>query len=446
RQRAVRRLPAREAAEGQPDGGDRGRAGRLAQPARHPRVRHPGAGAHLRQRGQRAHRLARQRRAAQPAGDRRLGHPGLGALPGRHGRAPRARAAGAAGQGLPLHRHPERRDRHALVSAGPAQRLPRGAPGGRRVHPAGRPAQADPAGVPGAGEDAGRPGLRPRGVRARQARLPPDHHRLGGGDPGPCRRREAVRPRARRPTRRARPRKQDMQPIRPRLSLALLLAATLAGASACTDREAQRQAQLAAEAEARARAAAELQRQYEAAVADRNWELARVHGVALLDQYPDSEAAAAIGPGLEEVKARAEEAREQRRLASLWNYARVPAGKGEQRTAAILSQEPVDTGGSRPAAVQLVIRDHPEWKRSAYLVLEGGDFDCYGGCKVQVKFDDAAARPMSAWRPKTDEAIAMFIEDYRGLWKRMRQARRLEISFPVKAGGSRTAVFETGGL
>ncbi|KAF1700103.1 hypothetical protein CSC68_12705 [Pseudoxanthomonas suwonensis] len=237
-----------------------------------------------------------------------------------------------------------------------------------------------------------------------------------------------------------------MKPIRPRLSLSLLLVAALAGAAACTDREAQRQAQLAAEAEARARAATELQRQYESAVADRNWELARVHGVALLDQYPDSEAAAAIGPGLEEVRARAEEAREQRRLAALWNYARVPAGQGEQRTAAIFSKEAVDTGGSGPATVQLVIRDHPEWKRSAYLVLEGGDFDCYGGCKVQVKFDDAAARPMSAWRPKTDEAIAMFIEDYRGLWKRMRQARRMEVSFPVKAGGSRTAVFETGGL
>ena len=79
-------------------------------------------------------------------------------------------------------------------------------------------------------------------------------------------------------------------------------------------------------------------------------------------------------------------------------------------------------------------------------MLEGGDFDCYGGCKVKVAFDDAAAKPMSAWRPKTDEAIAMFIEDYRGLWKQMRKAQLLEIEFPVKAGGTRTAVFEVGGL
>ena len=231
-----------------------------------------------------------------------------------------------------------------------------------------------------------------------------------------------------------------MKPTIARLSLPLLLATGVLATTACTDREAQRQAQAAAEA------AAALQRAHEAARAAGNWELARVHGVALLDQYPDSQAAAAVGPGLEEVRARAEAAREQRRLAGLWNYSRVAAGKGEQRSAAIFSREPVDTGGSAPATVQLVIRDHPEWKRSAYLVLEGGDFDCYGGCKVQVKFDEAGARPMSAWRPKTDEAIAMFIEDYRGLWRQMRKAQVLEIQFPVKAGGTRTAVFETGGL
>jgi len=235
-----------------------------------------------------------------------------------------------------------------------------------------------------------------------------------------------------------------------RLSLNRLAPAALAAglllAAGCTDREAQRQAQEAAAAQARAEAAARLQREYEGAVAASNWELARVHGVALLDQYPDSEAAAAVAPGLEEVKARAEAAREQRRLAALWNYARVAAPGGEQRSAAIFSHEPVDTGGPRPAPVHLVLRDHPQWKRSAYLVLEGGDFNCYGGCKVKVRFDDGPARPMSAWRPNTDEAIAMFIEDHRGLWRQLRKGQRLAIEFPVKAGGTRTAAFEVGGL
>lgn len=224
----------------------------------------------------------------------------------------------------------------------------------------------------------------------------------------------------------------------------LALAALLATAG-CTDREAQRQAQAEAEAREREQAAARLQQDYERAVTAGNWELARVHGAALLAQYPGTPAAAAVEPGLAEVTARAEAAREQRRLAAQWSYARVPAGNGEQRTASILSREPVDTGGGAPAPVQLVIRDHPEWKRSAYLVLQGGDFDCYGGCRLAVKFDDAGAG-MAAWRPKTDEAIALFIEDHRGLWRKMRQAQRLEVQFPVKAGGTRTAVFEVGGL
>jgi hypothetical protein len=40
----------------------------------------------------------------------------------------------------------------------------------------------------------------------------------------------------------------------------------------------------------------------------------------------------------------------------------------------------------------------------------------------------------------------MFIEDERALWRMARDAKRLSIEFPVKAGGKRTAVFETVGV
>ena len=53
---------------------------------------------------------------------------------------------------------------------------------------------------------------------------------------------------------------------------------------------------------------------------------------------------------------------------------------------------------------------------------------------------------MAAWRPDTDEAIAMFITDHKALWKLVRKTRAVAIEFPVKGGGTRTAVFETGGL
>jgi hypothetical protein len=96
--------------------------------------------------------------------------------------------------------------------------------------------------------------------------------------------------------------------------------------------------------------------------------------------------------------------------------------------------------------VQLVFRDHPKWKRSAYLVLQASDFRCAGGCKVKVVADGAAAKSMAAWRPDTDEAIAMFITDYKALWKLLRKTKVVTIEFPVKGGGTRTATFETGAL
>jgi hypothetical protein len=231
-------------------------------------------------------------------------------------------------------------------------------------------------------------------------------------------------------------------PLRRALStLALLLAL-----GACGDREAQRQAEAAAQAAAREDAAASLAREYDAALTSQNWDLARVHGAALIAQYPDTRAVAAMQAGYEEVKAKGEAAREQRRMQALWDYAQVSAEGGTQRSAAIYSKEPVDVDGSGASPVQLVFRDHPKWERSGYLVLQAGDFRCAGGCKVRIKADEAAPRAAAAWRPDTDEAIAMFITDDKALWKLARRTQVMEIEFPVKAGGTRTAVFETGGL
>ena len=150
----------------------------------------------------------------------------------------------------------------------------------------------------------------------------------------------------------------------------------------------------------------------------------------------------------EKAKAREEAAaaREAERLAALWTYGDIPAGKGRQLSATILSTDNIDTDGSGPHAVQLVFRDHPAWGRSSYLVLKAGDFDCYGSCTVKVTADDGAAQPMAARRPKTDEAIAMFINDWRTLWKVTAGAKRLRVEFPVKAGGTRTASFDVAGL
>lgn len=231
----------------------------------------------------------------------------------------------------------------------------------------------------------------------------------------------------------------------------ILIAAGALALAGCSNPEAERQAQEAAAAQARA--AREVQaeavgKQYDAAVAAADWDKARIQGAALFDQFADSDTTRRIEPGYAEVKAKADEARDMRRMQALWSYNQVAVKGGTQRSAMISSKERVDVDGSGAKQVQLVFRDHPEWKRHAYLVLQSSDFAkaCYRNCQVTVTLDDAAPRTMAAHRPDTDEAIAMFIDDNKGLWRQARKAKVMQIQFPVKAGGTRTAVFETGGL
>ncbi|MEK0267925.1 hypothetical protein ACYX79_02120 [Stenotrophomonas rhizophila] len=229
----------------------------------------------------------------------------------------------------------------------------------------------------------------------------------------------------------------------------ILVAACAFALAACSNPEAERQAQEAAAAAAKAQQeekAEGVAKQYDMAVASQDWERARIHGGSLLDQYKDTDVAARIEPGYAEVKAKAEAARETRRLQALWQYNKIPIGtKGIQASAQIYSKERVDVDGSGAKPVQLVFRDHPEWKRHAYLVLQAGDFRC-PKCQVKVTVDDGKPVSMAAWRPDTDEAIAMFITDQKALWNLARKAKVISIEFPVKAGGTRTAVFETGGV
>lgn len=230
-----------------------------------------------------------------------------------------------------------------------------------------------------------------------------------------------------------------------RLPPMLLLASTLALAACqpAPDPEAARAAQAAADEEAARAMAAQFDAQVEAG----NWQLAKAHGDVLLAEYPDSEAAERIRAQHEEAAAKVVAGREQDRLAALWAYQSEPVGEQEQLSAAIYARENLETDGTTPRPVRLIFRAHPEWGDSSYLVLEKGDFDCYGGCRVSVTVDDGEATRMAASRPDTDEAIAMFIEDEAALWKLASEAEKtLSVEFPVKAGGTRTAVFEVGGL
>jgi len=202
----------------------------------------------------------------------------------------------------------------------------------------------------------------------------------------------------------------------------------------------------AAQQAAKEQAAAPLLQQYEAAVSKQNWELARANADFLLLDHAGTQAAAKARTNYDEIKSKADALRDTRRLAGLWNYDSVSVKGGMQKSAAIYARDEIDGGGGGEKPVRLIFRDHPDWGRSAYLVLEAGDFRCPGGCRVPVKVDDDAPKAMAATRPDTDEAIAMFIEDERALWRMLKDSKLVAIEFPVKAGGTRTAQFEVGGL
>ena len=226
-----------------------------------------------------------------------------------------------------------------------------------------------------------------------------------------------------------------------------LAIATVLLLAACKGEDPQAAAQAAAaQAAAKEQAAEAMARQFDDAVAAQNWQLAKGHGDILQIEHPTSAAAARVKPKLDEIKARAEAEQQARRLAALWAYGDEPVGKdGHQLSAAIYSQEPVDTDGSGAKPVRLIFRDHPDWGRSSYLVLEAGDFDCYAGCKLKVTVD-GKTQTLAGSRPKTDDAIAMFVVDWKGLWKLAKAGKQLSIEFPTKTVGKRTAEFEVGGL
>ncbi|QIL19261.1 hypothetical protein [Thermomonas sp. HDW16] len=197
--------------------------------------------------------------------------------------------------------------------------------------------------------------------------------------------------------------------------------------------------------QAQEQAAEAMAKQFEEAVAAQNWPLAKAHGDILQIRYPSSAAAVRIKPALDGIKAKAEVAQQEKRLAALWTYGDEAVKGGSQLSASLYSQEPVDTDGSGSRPVRLIFRDHPDWGRSSYLVLEAGDFDCYAGCKLKV-IADGKTHVLPGSRPKTDEAIAMFIDDHKALWKLVKNAKQLSIEFPTKAVGKKTAEFEVGGL
>ena len=227
----------------------------------------------------------------------------------------------------------------------------------------------------------------------------------------------------------------------------LVLSGILAACSGSNPPPAPAQKAVAAGAQAGETAAAKELALYEQMRASQSWDLASSLGDEIVHKYPSSAAASKVKQTLEDVRAKGAAQRESRRLAKLWSYAAVAEAGGTQYTAAVESKEPLKSAASAKDAerVRLVLRRHPKWGQSVYLLLDNAKFDCSKGCAtLPVRFDDAPPQRMKATIPPTGEP-ALFIDDDKGFIAKMQKTKAVAIDAAIKGEGAKTFVFEVGG-
>jgi hypothetical protein len=194
--------------------------------------------------------------------------------------------------------------------------------------------------------------------------------------------------------------------------------------------------------------AASMLQEYQAARGAGNPQAAEAAADKLREKFPDSAAAHELDTTLDDVRKAAEAQREAARLRKLWDYQDNAVGKGVQHTATIFSKVP-DLGEDAPAPApdaQLVLRDHPEWGRSVYLLLAQNKFSCGKPCTLQLSFDDA---PLETWPGKQADSghgPALFIEDEPRFMQALPAAKKLKVVLPKNSGSLNALSFEVGGF
>ena len=193
---------------------------------------------------------------------------------------------------------------------------------------------------------------------------------------------------------------------------------------------------------------AQLLAAYEAARADGDFEIAEARGDELRQRHGDTQAAATLRQSIEVVRTQAEKMRENRRLVGLWEYQKIPAAGGIQNTAAIYSRVEVDAESEVAAQpdARLILRRHPEWGDSAYLVLAQQALQCGPPCVMQIRFDDGTPQRYTGDPADTGTGPALFIEDRDRFLAAMTDARRVRIELPRSGHLVPVFEFEVGGF
>ncbi len=232
---------------------------------------------------------------------------------------------------------------------------------------------------------------------------------------------------------------------RPRILIVLALSGLLA-LSGC-GKQAHEEAQASAEAARTLIDAqnAELARNYQQARDAQQWDLALAYANELQHKAPNSVPMQEVQATLTDTGIHADEVRDKRRLAALWSYNLEPVNSGTDGvviSAYLYSDRRADPEGSAP--VRMVLRKHPQWGRSVYLVLDSGEFDCDPTCKVSIQFDDTPARDFAATKPRENKS-ALFIDDEQTIREALDKIRVITIKTSVH-DVPRTLRFEVGGF
>ncbi|MBS0576281.1 MAG: hypothetical protein JSS45_07655 [Proteobacteria bacterium] len=240
-----------------------------------------------------------------------------------------------------------------------------------------------------------------------------------------------------------------MKPASKTTRAAWLLAPVVALALvACGPSAKQVEAQRAQAAQDDKEAAANaLARNYLQAREAGQYELAQTYGNQLLRDAPDSVAAREVRATIEDTNVKVDEARDRHRLRQLWTYnTEFLEGGGDSNvvhTASILAEKDPNFNGDQ-VPVKMVLRRHPKWGRSLYLVVDHGTFDCAGKCQVPVQFDDQP--PMSMAAEKSDQnRQGLFIDDEEKIRDALDKVRVVTVKTSID-GQPRTLSFEVGGF
>lgn len=232
----------------------------------------------------------------------------------------------------------------------------------------------------------------------------------------------------------------------PRFIAPSLLAASIAlTLAACgPSEEERRQAAEQQAAQASEAQAAEQYRLYEQARAEENWEVALSLAEFIRQTHPETRVAGELEASYAEVAEQAAGIRESRRLEGLWVYHAVEEDGAMSRTAYIYSEAP----GRGIAPVRLVLRSHPEWGDSVYLLPEGETprFSCENPCEVQVRFDDGEAGDFEAVVSEPTENHAMFIDDFDAFLAGMDAAGRVVVATDTEDGEGIELAYEVAGF